>query len=341
MKSKGKVIVAVATLLFLASDPSPVKAEPEEKLKVAINRYSSNHFQRTLAKVDRFVTNRSGGKIKLVFQPDVKARRRIQLARTGQIDIAIVPSHALDIPVFNQEFLLTGPYQIRFVLERLSQQYSKLSGLRYLSAWYNESYGLVARQGLTSVADFNGKILASSSKLPLSGVKRVDLPHGKMAEAFLNNHITVFETPILGAALSKVSQKTNIVFTLTNHRLGSLVFLMNAKRFGSLPEKHRGTLAAAFERFRVPYGEAVVDKEYERLETMKVASADISTYRAAVLKPSITDELKKTEPGKLLKKLAGDPNCPNNQCKCKSSTYGTKCSCDSDCFKQADCKDAS
>ena len=132
-------------------------------------------------------------------------------------------------------------------------------------------------------------------------------------------------TPILGAALAEVSATANVVFTLTNHRFGSIVFLMNSERFNSLSTQHRTLLLAAFEKSRAAYGEGRVDKEYERLTNLTVAKAEISTYKAAVLKSEVMKELRKTEPGNLIQRVAGDPNCPSsNQCKCKTSVYGTK-----------------
>lgn len=258
---------------------------------------------------------------------------------SGKIDIAPIYSNQLPgIQTTTRMFMFNGPRHIRKFMELNSSRFHE-ARLHFLSSWYLGTYAFFSDTPLRTPGAFRGKNIAPYKIARIFGANSINLPFIEAKKQFLKGKLDGLQVLISSSNFRDLAERRNSYLTLTNHQFLSSIILINHNRYSSLSKTHKSILNKSAVEVRKLHNNLVVEKENETLNKFQIERADIKAYKDFIR--SRQKGIPKNEK-RWRQKTAGSTDCPSSkECKCKTDTYGTKCSCDVECKENNDCKDES
>ena len=324
---------SITTILW-----SPTSARAQTILKVGLPRDDPKLLVSYQTLAERIQEESNGSlELRLFYDHDINSTELMRAVTQGRFDLAPIFSEALDnsdlIPGLNKSFLLEGPHQIMAALNKESVRLKEQFGIQYLSTTYLGTYAMVGSVPLNDAAALDGKRIASTSDLSEFGITTEMVAEYDVFDKLESGSIDGFETMVFDERLDALGDK---FLTITNHRFLSTVTFANAEFFDSLDENEQLILTSQLSELASEFSLGVVEEENRRMHVLEEHNVEILPANLESFK-----RLMHRDP-KILSyfhEVSGSTGCTSSdQCKCRTNTYGTKCSCDKDCKENNDCK---
>ena len=323
----------LATMTVFLSFPPVVAAQSTTTLRMLLPRLD-RHFNASIVKVAETIARESSGRLKLktVWTAEPPAAR-MAAVRRGRMEVTMVPTATLGIPILRRNYLFSGPSQTMTAVRAFARTNPVQRDLSFLGVWYQGAHAFVGHEPFPRPPDFHGKRIVGASDLRPLQVRTSDIPFRQWTAAFQENRLDGFETMLEPHRLRPLLAR-DAKITVTNHRFNTAVFLINSHDLSSLRPEDQQLLTEVLTTLGNEYGASIIDRDHTFLVRYKdqVSPADVPEFKDLYITPDIERDV-----APLL--VGGNSDCSSSeQCKCKTNTYRQKCTCHEDCKENSDCK---